>query len=231
LELLDVLKEINVLSESGFQTPRINPSVFGKNRASKRKVSESVFEGIVEKAIESFVKIGELIDREILAKRYRLNYVQSAKLTLRLREVRKNKLRSSETNEDFVKTEEVFEETKAALNEHLQRIRLIVEQDRMGAVKQSDIREGFVYLICNSIWDGWVKVGMTVDFENRLEHYNVGDPHSNYKFIDVSHVSDRRKVEKELIELLTIAAETVRGEWFKIDKQEACEIFGEGIGW
>lgn len=91
--------------------------------------------------------------------------------------------------------------------------------------EQVSFKEGFVYLISNDAFPGWIKAGMTIDYENRLVQYNVYDPTSGYKMHTVKWVSNRREKENLLLSELTNKAVSCKGEWFCIDKMIAMEIF------
>jgi hypothetical protein len=88
-------------------------------------------------------------------------------------------------------------------------------------------KEGFIYLIKNSVFDGWVKCGMTVDCGDRLKSYNGYDPLSRFSFIATKEVEDRRHAEKILLNSVSMAANFSNGEWFKIDESICLEIFNK----
>ena len=43
--------------------------------------------------------------------------------------------------------------------------------------EQTPIKEGFVYIIFNPAYPEWIKAGMTIDYEKRLNVYNQYSPH------------------------------------------------------
>jgi hypothetical protein len=88
-------------------------------------------------------------------------------------------------------------------------------------------KEGFVYLIKNSAFDGWVKCGMTVDCGDRLKSYNGYDPLSRFSFIATKPVDDRRNAEKQLLKMVATFADITNGEWFRIDERHCLEIFNK----
>ena len=42
------------------------------------------------------------------------------------------------------------------------------------------IKEGSVYILGNPAWPDWVKVGMALDAEDRLNNYQTGGPFRDY---------------------------------------------------
>lgn len=84
-------------------------------------------------------------------------------------------------------------------------------------------REGYVYLITNPAWPGWVKCGMAVDADDRCSSYNTGTPFRDYEVTYKVFSQDRLKTEKEAHELLTELATNKRGEWFEVDVNDAID--------
>lgn len=91
--------------------------------------------------------------------------------------------------------------------------------------EQTAVKEGFLYLITHPCFDGWLKAGMTIDFEMRLATYNVADPLSRFEFSAIKWVSDRRQSEIKLLANLSKIAVEVRGEWFRLDLGTAKAFF------
>ena len=107
------------------------------------------------------------------------------------------------------------------LFEHLCLIREQIKDEETLTGEQTLIEEGFVYLITNPVWDGWVKIGMTTDYESRLSTYNIYDPTSSYSFVDIKWTNDRKYAEKHLKNVFSIHSAGVKGEWFKITLEKA----------
>ena len=93
--------------------------------------------------------------------------------------------------------------------------------------EQTLIQEGFVYLITNPSWNGWIKAGMTIDYQSRLNTCNINDPYGNYNYLSLKWVENRRQSEQLLLETLTTSSINRKGEWFQISKDEATKIFCE----
>lgn len=78
---------------------------------------------------------------------------------------------------------------------------------------QSCSTKGFVYLVTNAAWPGWVKVGSAVDFAKRLKTYQTADPNRGYVMEYVVPVTDRRKAEHTVLSNLT--GFEIRNEWIR----------------
>lgn len=86
-------------------------------------------------------------------------------------------------------------------------------------------KDGFVYLIENEAFPGWVKGGMTTDLKTRLDSYNQYDPLKRFKVVASKEVISRRKAETWLLHEMKMKADLVNGEWFRIDKNVAQRLF------
>lgn len=84
---------------------------------------------------------------------------------------------------------------------------------------------GFVYLIVNEIYNGWVKCGKTTNVNKRLISYNTCDPLRRYRILCSKEVSDRNKTEQDLLKMFKLHSSLSNGEWFKINFEKAIEIF------
>lgn len=91
--------------------------------------------------------------------------------------------------------------------------------------EQTSVKEGFIYLVIHPSFAGWIKVGMTIDYEARLATYNVADPLSRFELAATKWVDNRRTAEKQLLERLRQTAEEMRGEWARIALADAIEVF------
>ena len=87
------------------------------------------------------------------------------------------------------------------------------------------VRDGFIYLIENDAYPGWIKCGMTTELKSRLDAYNGYDPLKRFRVIASSEVPNRRKSESQLLNDLKMKSSLQTGEWFKIDKEIALKIF------
>ena len=60
------------------------------------------------------------------------------------------------------------------------------------AMKNLD--EGYVYIITNPCWKGWIKVGMAIDAEDRCKQYQTSSPFRDYKLCYKKYFDDRRRM-------------------------------------
>ena len=88
--------------------------------------------------------------------------------------------------------------------------------------------EGYVYIIINPSFDGWLKIGMAIDAEDRCNGYQTSSPHRDYKLLYARRFNDRRKAETRTMTKLKKVVKEHNGEWFKTDRNTAQEII-EGL--
>ena len=81
-------------------------------------------------------------------------------------------------------------------------------------------REGQVYIITNPNFLEWVKVGMAVDSEDRLNGYQTSSPFRDYELFTCWSVTDRRSAESEAHSLLEKTYDR-KGEWFNCTQEQA----------
>lgn len=89
-------------------------------------------------------------------------------------------------------------------------------------------KEGQVYIITNSAWPEWVKIGMAIDAEDRLNGYQTSSPFRNYKLMYSVSTTDRRKAEAAAHKAAEKVAER-KGEWFKMSVGQAKECIQNGL--
>jgi len=80
--------------------------------------------------------------------------------------------------------------------------------------------EGQVYIISNPNFPDWVKVGMAIDAEDRLNNYQTSSPFRDYVLQYYYDVNNRRAAENEAHTELQKSYER-RGEWFRATAEEA----------
>lgn len=88
--------------------------------------------------------------------------------------------------------------------------------------------EGQVYIITNSAWPEWVKIGMAVDAEDRCNGYQTSSPFRDYKVMYAASTKDRRNAEAAAHKAAEKIAER-RGEWFKMSVAQAKECIQHGL--
>lgn len=90
--------------------------------------------------------------------------------------------------------------------------------------KYKSTKEGQVYVITNKAWKGWVKIGMAIDAEDRLNGYQTSSPHRDYELKYKKFFENRRKAELEAHKLCEKKATERNGEWFKMTIKDAVQI-------
>lgn len=91
--------------------------------------------------------------------------------------------------------------------------------------EQTLVKEGFIYLATHPSFGGWVKAGMTIDYEMRLGMYNTADPLSRFAMPSIKWVPDRRAAERQLLSVLAAVATEMRGEWARMSLEMATQLF------
>jgi len=89
--------------------------------------------------------------------------------------------------------------------------------------KYESSTEGQVYVITNPNFCSWVKVGMAVEAEDRLNGYQTSSPFRDYMLNYSWDVNDRRAAESEAHSELQKLYER-RSEWFKCTPEQAQEV-------
>ena len=89
--------------------------------------------------------------------------------------------------------------------------------------------EGQVYIIVNPSFPEWVKVGMAIDSEDRLNNYQTSSPFRDYMLNYKWSVNDRRAAESEAHNQLQKLYER-RSEWFKCTPEKAQEVVSGIVG-
>jgi hypothetical protein len=84
------------------------------------------------------------------------------------------------------------------------------------------VAEGFVYVVTNPAWPGWVKIGCAIDPGDRTNGYQTGSPFRDYELQGYSYSPVRRKSEAAVHRAL--AKHRHGGEWFFCPVQEALDL-------
>ena len=101
-------------------------------------------------------------------------------------------------------------------------VRLLIEQGC------EDDGSGHVYAIINNRFENWIKIGMSIDFEQRLASYQTYSPYQNYEELNKVAFSDRRAAEKAAHRLAENLSQVERsGEWFYLTESDVNEIIHE----
>jgi predicted GIY-YIG superfamily endonuclease len=89
--------------------------------------------------------------------------------------------------------------------------------------------EGFVYVITNSAFAGYVKIGITKNIKNRLRTYQTSAPMRDYKVEHYIQHPNCYKAEKDIHEALHYFALSKKNEWFEVDLQIAIDRVNESL--
>jgi len=92
--------------------------------------------------------------------------------------------------------------------------------------KKKGTKDGYVYAIINPAWPNWVKIGMAVDAEDRLNGYQTSSPMRDYELIHSVYFKNRSKAERNAHKLAEKIAER-KGEWFNINNKQAIKVLEE----
>ena len=95
--------------------------------------------------------------------------------------------------------------------------------------KIESTEQGDVYVITNSAWPEWVKVGKASIAEDRLNGYQTSSPFRDYKIVAKLSTEDRHTKEREMHKIFEHFAKERKGEWFKIDTVTAIKLFNYQI--
>ena len=88
----------------------------------------------------------------------------------------------------------------------------------------NSVMEGHVYIITNPAWPEWVKIGMAVDANDRCSDFQTSSPFRDYKVEHSVVTNNKRAAEAEAHKLAAKIAKETRGEWFKLDIEQAKTI-------
>lgn len=85
--------------------------------------------------------------------------------------------------------------------------------------ERPDIKEGYVYVVSNPAWPGYVKIGSAIDVGDRLRSFQTSDPFRSYELQGWRFFNDRLVAEYDIHRFLDTYR--VGGEWFKLDAERA----------
>jgi len=78
-------------------------------------------------------------------------------------------------------------------------------------------KEGFIYIISNTAFPNFYKIGVTNDINNRLRSYQTSSPHRNYRIEYYIKHPDCYVAEQKIKDMMKHFALEMRNEWFKVD--------------
>jgi hypothetical protein len=85
------------------------------------------------------------------------------------------------------------------------------------------ILDGYMYVLFDLAHFDWIKIGCTINLENRLESYNKENPEDTCSYVYTSKsLHDIFNVEKILLDRIRACVKTIKGknEWFPVKYKE-----------
>ena len=79
---------------------------------------------------------------------------------------------------------------------------------------------GFIYVVVNPAWEGWVKVGRAVDVDARVKSYNTSSPFRDYEAVYYTSIENPVLIERYFTE--NYGSEN--NEWFNLTIECAIDI-------
>jgi hypothetical protein len=79
------------------------------------------------------------------------------------------------------------------------------------------MKSGYLYIVINNAFPGWIKIGITTNLKERLHLYQTCDPYRGYKLIYSLHHPDYKIAEKKIKEAMRMFAKSQKNEWFEVD--------------
>ena len=92
-----------------------------------------------------------------------------------------------------------------------------------GLQNYNTTKAGYVYVITNTAWPEWVKVGMAIDADDRLNGYQTSSPFRDYELQYSVYCEDRRKLEGKAHKAVEVIASDRNNEWFKASVEDAID--------
>lgn len=86
--------------------------------------------------------------------------------------------------------------------------------------------EGWVYILTNPAWPGYVKVGSSHDAASRLRSYQTSSPFRDFTLEGLAFVPDRWAFERSLHDALR-GHRVGTTEWFRVHPQDAKGILNK----
>lgn len=76
---------------------------------------------------------------------------------------------------------------------------------------------GYLYIISNENFPGWIKVGVTKDLKNRLHTYQTASPYRNYVLEYSLFHPEYLQAEKQIKETMKYFAKSIKNEWYEVE--------------
>lgn len=91
------------------------------------------------------------------------------------------------------------------------------------------MKSGYLYIVTNDAFSGWVKIGTTFNLNERLHVYQTGDPFRRYILQYSLYHPLFREAEKKIKEAMKPFAKSIKNEWYEIDLQFAKSRLNEQL--
>lgn len=79
------------------------------------------------------------------------------------------------------------------------------------------MKSGYLYIVTNDVFPGWIKVGSTWNLKDRLKTYQTGDPFRRYTLRYSLFHPLFREAEKKIKESMKRFAKNIKNEWYECD--------------
>jgi hypothetical protein len=93
------------------------------------------------------------------------------------------------------------------------------------------VDKGFIYIVTSPSFNGWIKVGQTIDVERRCRNYNHTNPRGDWILECFKKVENKHRAETILLnKIKKLSIKHSGREWFKLtnkNKEKAITIFKE----
>lgn len=124
--------------------------------------------------------------------------------------------------------EHLIDENTSTFDEHAHLAEQLGHQQRLlkaagsaTTVTRVTAPPGFVYVAVSPTFPEWVKIGSTLNLQDRLSTFNVHTPHADFQFAFFQYFPDRVKAEQDVHAILD--NRRGKGEWFNMPTSEARE--------
>lgn len=91
------------------------------------------------------------------------------------------------------------------------------------------MKPGYLYIITNPAFEGFVKVGVTDNIDSRLRTYQTSDPKRAYKMEFYIFHPDCYAAEKRIKESMKPFAKSIKNEWYEIALHMAVSRLEESL--
>lgn len=83
--------------------------------------------------------------------------------------------------------------------------------------------DGWVYILSNAAWPGYVKVGAARDLKDRLRDYQTASPFRDFVVEDATRADDRLAFERQFHDAMK-GHRVGSTEWFHVNPRDARNI-------